>query len=73
MYLDQGFINFNVSLFVKLNRMKSLAIILLFLLSLILIEAKYEIILDRMELPFGENDQLIDQGTFRIKKFNRST
>lgn len=57
------------------KKMKNFTSKLFLLFSLIstLIEAKYEIILDRFELPFGENDQIISVPTFRVKKFNRTT
>ena len=57
---------------VQLSDSKMMKHLVFLLLLSTLIESKYEIILDRMELLF-ENDSYIDQGTFRVKKFNRST
>lgn len=34
--------------------------------------SKYEIILERVETAFGENDKTIVFDTLRIKKFNRT-
>lgn len=50
-----------------------LTISLLFLTLIFLVESKYEIILDRRELPLKEKEQIVDPLDCRVKKFNRST
>jgi hypothetical protein len=34
--------------------------------------SNYEIILDRMETVLGDDDKMLDLGTLRVKKFNRT-
>ena len=41
---------------------------------ILIVESKYEIIMDRQEMPLGEDDQIFYTNyTARIKKFNRSS